>query len=369
MSLKLVKRPKTPNWIMRGSVRGKSIEETTGTADKKIAEAIRINREKELLEESVWGKQINVNFAEAALDYLEHGGGEQRFIKPLHDHFGTQLLRNIGQHAIDLAAKKILPSAAPATLNRQIYTPMSAILRHASKKGWCPVPNLERPKQPKGKIVWLKVEEAERLIDACADHIRPLVIFMLYTGGRAGEVVWLDWSNVNLDMKQVTFPKTKNGEARSVPLHQRVIEQLLLMSRREGPVFVTHRGLPYMRPDPVQDADTSAGTRISSAFRSACKRAGLGRISPGKTLRKTEFKTSVTPHVCRHTWATWHYQTNRDLTTLQQLGGWKSVNMVMRYAHTNVELHSESIEALPWGNSGERIISVSNNAISQRRTL
>ncbi|ESY92820.1 site-specific integrase [Mesorhizobium sp. LNHC229A00] len=353
MPLKLVHRPKSPYWIMRGTVRGQSIEETTGTSNKEAAEAIRIQRETEILTESVYGKKATVTFAVAAIDYLEHGSGEGRFLKPLADHFGTTLLREIEQHAIDLAGKKLYPKAGPATLNRQVYTPMAAILRHAARKGWCPVPTLARPKQPKGKVRWMKSEEADRLIDACAPHLRPLVVFMLYTGARAGEAVWLDWSNVDLNKARVTFPKTKNGEPRSVPLHPRVVEELRKPNRRNGAVFVTHKGVPYERPDPDNDVDTSAGTRIGSAFFGACKRAGLGWTLPDKGGRSV-FKTDITPHVCRHTWASWHYQANRDFTKLQELGGWKTLAMVMRYAHTNVETHSESINALPWGKSGDQ---------------
>lgn len=354
MPLKLVRRPKSPNWIMRGTVRGQGIEETTGTSNKAAAEAIRVQREAELLNESVYGKKATVTFAVAALDYLEHGDGESRFLKKLVDHFGTTLLQKIDQHAIDLVAKKLYPKAGPATHNRQVYTPMAAILRHAARKGWCATPTLERPKQPKGKLRWLKPAEAEKLVDACVPHLRPLVVFMISTGARAGEAVWLDWSNVDLEKRQVTFPKTKNGEPRSVPLHARVIEELRKSNRRKGAVFLTHKGVPYERPDPDNDADTSAGTRIGSAFNSACKRAGLGWTIPGKGKdAEPIFKTDVTPHVCRHTWATWHYQANRDLTKLQELGGWKTLAMVMRYAHTNVETHADSIDALPWGKSGD----------------
>jgi len=336
MSLKLCQRPKTPNWIMRGTVRGQGIEESTGTADKKLAEEIRAKREAELINEAVYGKAVVVTFAHAVADYLEHGAGNKRFLAPLLKHFNTTLLREIDQHAIDLAAKKLYPDAGPGTRNRQVYSPVSAILRHAARKGWCPVPALARPKQPKGVIRWLKPDEAERLIEACAPHLRPLVVFLFYSGARAGEALWLDWSNVNLDKAQVTFVKTKNGDARSVPLHSRAVKVIAQLPHREGAVFRTQSGEPYSRPQ--GDADTSAGTRIGTAFKSACRRAGIA-----------DFRV----HDCRHTWASWFYQATHDLTALQKLGGWKTASMVFRYAHTNVEEHAKSIENLPWGKSGE----------------
>ena len=55
------------------------------------------------------------------------------------------------------------------------------------------------------------------------------------------------------------------------------------------------------------------------------------------------------PHGCRHTWATWHYAANRDLTALMRLGGWKSVQMVLRYAHVNVGELRHTIDRQPIG--------------------
>ena len=47
---------------IRGTVRGIYINETTGTADKALADAIRIKREAALLEESVLGSAPVVDF-------------------------------------------------------------------------------------------------------------------------------------------------------------------------------------------------------------------------------------------------------------------------------------------------------------------
>ena len=187
---------------------------------------------------------------------------------------------------------------------------------------------------------WLKADEAERLIEACSPHLQPLVIFLLYTGARAGEALWLNWSNVDLKRRHVTFLKTKNGDPRGVPLHSRVVAALEALPSREGPVFRAPNGAPYARPTPDDDSDTSAGSRIKRAFAGACRRAAIH---------------DFTPHGCRHTWATWHYQANRNLTALQSLGGWKTLSMVMRYAHTNVDEHAHTIDRLPGGNLGELI--------------
>jgi integrase len=38
-------------------------------------------------------------------------------------------------------------------------------------------------------------------------------------------------------------------------------------------------------------------------------------------------------HDLRHTWASWQVQAETPLKHLQELGGWATMDMVMRYAH------------------------------------
>jgi len=203
--------------------------------------------------------------------------------------------------------------------------------------------------------------KAERLIAAAGKHMRPLIILMLYTGCRIGEALWLDWRNVDLEHAEVRFvhapqrdggTKVKTGRSRGVPLHPRVVAALANLPHREGEVFRRPDGKPYNRPQKI--SDTSAGTRVKTAFDGAVERAGLGKRVPHSNLKKanegaTLLETDVTPHVLRHTWATWHYACNRDVAALQKLGGWKTVSMVFRYTHVNVGELAHTIERLPGG--------------------
>lgn len=328
--LKLKQRHNGSNWYLRGTVRGQSVDESTGTSDKRAAEEIRIKRQAELLEQSIHGRRVTMLFSQAALSYLEHGG-DTRFLEPLLLHFGSTKLSAIGQQELDRAARTLYSGRAPSTLNRQLYTPMSAVLHHAARRGWCEVPILDRPSEPPGRVRWLTKPEAEILLSACAPHLRPLVMFLLYTGARVGEALWLDWKHLSLERAHVSFHATKNGSSRGVPVHPLVVSELSTTDVRTGPVFKRPDGRGYSPPRSEDNSDTSAGSRIGTAFQGAVRRAGL-----------TDFR----PHDCRHTWATWHYQVNRDLGALQTLGGWKTLSMVMRYAHTNVDELSATIDRM-----------------------
>jgi len=223
---------------------------------------------------------------------------------------------------------------------RQFYVPVSAVLTHAAKRGWCTKLIIERPKTPPGRNRWITLAESNRLLDACANHFRPLVMFLIYTGARVGEALWLDWRHVDLQRGHVMFPRTKNGDARGVPLHPRLLAELANLPHRDGEVFRRPDGSPYERRAEDEDENRSAGARIKTAFRGACRHA-----------RITDFH----PHDCRHTFATWHYAHNRNLTALMRLGGWRDVKSVIRYMHVNVDEPRNTIDRLPGGNLGEVI--------------
>ncbi len=335
MPLKLRRHSRSNRWYLRGTIRGISVDESTGTNDREAAEQIRIIREAQLLRQSIYGVEATTTFLEAAVGYLTDGG-EARFLGRFNEqtgkwtgligHFGTTPISKIDQSAIDSAARQLLPNAKPATHNRQIYTPLSAVISWAATRNLTPVRRIARPRQPRGRLVWLKPNEVERLLAATAPHLKPLLIFLFGTGARVGEAVSLTWDQVDLQAKRVTFVDTKNGEHRGVPLNSRVLSSLANLPHRIGAVFRRPDGEAYATKD-------AAGGQIKTAFAGACRRAGL---------------KDVTPHTCRHTWASWYYMETRDLRGLMELGGWKSERMVVRYTHVNPDHLAEAVEKLPW---------------------
>lgn len=332
MPLRIVRRHGSPFWYIRGTVRGIAVDESTGVADRKAAEYLRTKREWEITQGSVYGRRATATFLEAAVSYME-AGRERRFLKPILKEIGGVRLSEIDQTLIEKTARKLYPGCAPATLNRQVFAPISAVLKHAHTRKLCDHLKIERMEEPPGRVRWLTPEDADRLIACCSPHLRPLVIFLLYTGARLSEALYLDWQAVDLNRAHVYFAKTKNGEARGVPLHPRVVAALAnLPKRNSSAVFRRPDGMPY-------EFKTDGGGQIKTAFKGACRRAGI---------------TDFSPHDCRHTFATWHYAANRDLLALKTLGGWKTDRMVFRYAHVNTSQYALGIERLPGGNSGEQ---------------
>jgi integrase len=327
--LKLKERHGSPYWYLRGTVRGISVDESTGIAvsNSKAANEYKTTREKELLDESIHGVKAVATFSQAALSYLQHGGRQTYRLDDVIKHFGTTKLVKIGQGEIDDGAIAVFPTMQPTSRRVHFYAPVSAILKHAVDRKWCTAVKIKWPKNNDGVVRWLTKDEANRMIEA-SGWIRPILIFMFYTGARIGEVMGLQMQDIDLDRKHVQFIDTKNGTSRGVPLHPRVVEAMreyfAKYRHNGGDVFRREDGSPF-------EEQTEPCDRIKYQFKTACKHAGI---------------TNFRQHDTRHTWATWHYQANRDLGALQKLGGWKKIEMVMRYAHTNVDELSDTIDRL-----------------------
>ncbi len=298
-------------WYVRGTVAGQSVYRSLRTADAGKAEEARARLEATLYDRRVAGKP-SYSFAEALIAYLRDrdvGATDALVLQHLNDWFGGRSLGDIDQEAVDAYIAAKMPDAAPATKIRSVYTPLSAVLNDAAARGWCEKPAFRRPKPPRGKTRWLTYDEADRLIDHAADHLKPLLVFLFHTGARIGEAIGLDWRDVDLTRGTAAFLDTKNGEARGVPLHERVVVALANLPHREGPVFRKPDGKPYSE---------YAHSPIRTAFKAACRRAGI---------------EGFRVHDTRHTFASWYVMAGGDLRSLAELLGHKSLAMVMRYSH------------------------------------
>ncbi len=103
--LKLVKRGR--HYYLRGTVRGVQVYETTKTESQELADAIRIGREKEILERSIYGPTATVTFEEAAITYCEtaNPSGTQRAMI-----IGRRLADgSVSWNLVDAIGKKISP--------------------------------------------------------------------------------------------------------------------------------------------------------------------------------------------------------------------------------------------------------------------
>lgn len=148
-------------------------------------------------------------------------------------------------------------------------------------------------------------EEWERLKAVLAPHIRSLLTVAYDVGPRRGELLNLEWSDVDMRRKEFTLRRTKNGEVRVVPMTPAVYQVFVELGRERR--LDTNRVFLYK---------DKAIQRIGTGFKAACRRAGI---------------TNLRIHDFRHTACTNLRRAGVDTATAMKIVGHKSDRMHRRY--------------------------------------
>jgi integrase len=322
MPLKLIppRQGKSPHWTVRGTYLGRSVNRSTKTRKRAVAVKVLKAIERDI-ESGRFSQPGEPTFAHAALAYMK-AGGERTYIGKLLEHFGDEPASRIDQSAIDAAAAILFPRAGPATRNRCVYTPISAILRQSGQRL-----DLRRPKGAGGNraTAWLWPEQAEAIF-AEAEKLSPafaaLLVTLCYTGMRLSEALGLTWNDVRLADGYAYVPDTKNGEPRAIFL---------------PPVAVAAMAdLPGQRDNRSRCFPYAKGGHLYSLLRVAAIKAGV------------DLPDRSAFHIMRHTYATWMRRyAGADSQALIATGAWKDRKSVDRYTHTVVSEEAKRAALLP----------------------
>lgn len=308
--LKPVKRPKSSFYVARGTINGKRIERSTG---QKTYAAAKRECEK-IAAEIIAGDAYSVPAGELtvrqAINLFRQAGRDTRFLDRIEKYFQDTPVADIRNAEMRAAANAIYPKAASATIRRQLYTPMKAVLNFAANEELCAPPRLMSPTGGKRKIQFFTPEEADAVLVALASEqnqfLVALVTGLFGQGMRMGEAITLDSRDVSLNHRYAILRNTKNGEERIITLTSRTIAAWSRLPTIKVP------GSLFRRADGHSfDHGKNRGGQISKPFTRAVEAAGL---DPSR----------YTPHICRHTWATWFYDQTKDVLRLKTEGGWKS---------------------------------------------
>lgn len=168
-----------------------------------------------------------------------------------------------------------------------------------------PVRKVNKPKLPGGRTRRLEGDEEQRLLEACPPAFRQVVLFALETAMRREEISRLTWDNVELEKRFAHLPKTKNGEARSVPLSPAALELLQEMRAQCG--------------DKRYTVFSMSADAITQAMEQARKKAGLQNL---------HF------HDLRHEAISRLFEnTDLDVMEIKTISGHRSMQMLARYSH------------------------------------
>lgn len=236
---------------------------------------------------------------------------------------GKELAAITRENIVAIGEHKKAESSGP-TANRYLAL-IRAILRKACLEWeWIDkAPQVKLYKESKRRVRWITPEQADRLLSELPVHQRDIALFALATGLRQSNVIKLAWEQVDLNRKTAWIPgdKAKGKEDIHVSLSQLSVELLQRQLGKHPERVFTYAGKP------INQVNTKS-------WKNALKRADI-----------ENFRW----HDMRHTWASWLVQNGTPMYDLQEMGGWKSAEMVRRYAHlapAQMAKHAEVIGTL-----------------------
>lgn len=205
---------------------------------------------------------------------------------------------------------------APATVNRHHQALASvltwAIRKRIAPKGWVnPCRSVEkRSEAGNAKTRFLTDDERDRLLTACKASKWPklylLVLLALSTGARKGELTGLRWESIDFQSKLAQVARSKNGDAKALPLVPAAVEEL---QRFKG------------KPEDLVFGSTKTPGR---AF---CFTGPWQQALRDAHIRGLRF------HDCRHSCASFLAKNGATLLEIADLLGHRQISMTKRYSH------------------------------------
>lgn len=323
-------------WYRFTAPDGSRVRESAKTADRKLAEKVEAKRKHELFESHKLGVTPDRPFKAAVTQFLKQKELEalrtvecyEQQLKWWQEKFKDVTLQQIDEAKIvaaitDKASEPTHMGAAPtpATLNRYLSA-LRACLNMAAHAKWIVrAPVIKEYKEPKVRIRWLSIDERQRLLAAAPEQWRGMIRLSLATGLRQSNVLAMQWQWVNMATRTLTVPGSffKNGNEFCVPLSEAAMAVLREQLGQHKEHVFTHHGEPIVK---IQSTEWKAVLKAASI---------------------ENFRW----HDLRHTWATDMVKAGVPLHVLQKLGGWETIQMVLKYAHHDVESLRQFVDGGP----------------------
>jgi integrase len=255
------------------------------------------------------------------------------------------------------------PRMVTAAAARRELEDLRAAINHHRREGLCSeIVSVVLPLQPDPREQWLTRSEAARLLwaawrakqvmrdkhtrRAVGRHVARFILVGLYTGTRSaaicGAALMPTIGQGHVDLEQGVFYRRAIGQRRT--------------KKRQPAVKLPPRLLAHMRrwaglrfsKTAVVEWNGKTVRSVRKAFAAAARSAGLG--------------TDVTPHILRHTCATWLMQRGVNLWDAAGFLGMTVQQLERAYGHHHPDYQAEAVAALG-GQNGAR-----NTVNKERRT-
>lgn len=231
---------------------------------------------------------------------------ESGWLDDLERELGDRPVAGIKNSDLKAVAIKLYPKARNETRNRQVLTPAAAVLHYAAEDGaipWLRVSKLPE-REPETRAVSRDI--ARVLIANTEGQQQAFLIFLFRQGWRVSEVLRLEWRHLDLKERSVNYHNRKADVWKLMPLAEDVVSALSCVppERRFGRVF-----------------SWGNKSNVYRWLRPLCRKLGV----------------HFTPHMARHSVATWAINDGASPLDLMEAYGWRDLKSVKRYGTVSME--------------------------------
>ena len=352
----LVVGKKADGSYIRKSVYGKTIKEL----EQKIVEITQqLNHGIQVWESTmtfrelanIWFEQYNLEAGEnwkygqrnMIKKYLIPSLGEMR-IKDLRQLHLQTIITTLSKQGLSTSYMKKLKQIATQIM--QVAVGSDLVIRN-------PFSDVKVPKKDPFVRRALTEKEVALITDNWRGHnLGPMAMIMLYAGLRRGEVIALEWSDIDFEkkvihvtkaatvVKNVTRIKKPKSDAgiRDVPI-PKVLRNMLMEIRKPSGYVCTNTSGEML-------TESSYMSQWNS-FQSYLNVCAGGRRGTGKYVPRITVIENITAHMLRHTYASMLFDANVDVKSAQKFLGHADIEVTLEiYTHLSEMKEEKSIEAL-----------------------
>ncbi len=318
-------------WWVRFQRDGQPIRKSSGSSVKRVAEQFERELKEEYARQKRGGRPRHTYDSMMAKFVREHfptmkPKAAMRYatsMKALKPEFDGKHIDEINKAAIaKFISSRKKTRVSDATIIRDLAC-LSSALSCAVDWDWleynvCKSVRFQRTlKESKPRVRWLTEKEYTAVLDHASGWVVPIIILLVETGMRLGELLSTEWKNIDLDRREIYLPDSKTGAPRVVPLSDAGWAQIRTQPRHMKTALLFF---------------TAPGKQLSvNATSRAIKRA----------MTRADIK-DARAHDLRHTFASWFLQRGGRIERLKEILGHARIEQTMRYAHlSTADLHEE----------------------------
>lgn len=195
-----------------------------------------------------------------------------------------------------------------------------------------PMEKLKAPKIIKELPHAYSVGDIKKIVEHSVGQFANLVLFAFYSGMRPGEIIALEWNDINLETNTIRVTKRirdgkldlpKGYKARVIDLLPNAKQALLKQQIHTGlkkNVFVTQYGKPYNTPE-----------TLDTTFKKVCARAGV---------KVDRFYNT------KHTFVTMMLENNMNETWLTQQLGHTNIDVTRKHYASKIKPNFDNLEQI-----------------------